>query len=101
MLKLTRRQIPDAVKERKDFVNSTGSMRGKTLADKHNLYRPDSQLNEKENARLVADLAIGIVYVIFSYDTPIAWVCADGYVYKVEQRFSYTTSCHSGMLYTL
>lgn len=42
-----------------------------------------------------------IVYVVWSYVTPIAWVTEDGTVYKVSQRFSVTTSQHQGKLYLL
>lgn len=35
-----------------------------------------------------------IVYIVRSYATPIAWVTADGTVYKVAQKFSVTTGRH-------
>lgn len=37
-----------------------------------------------------------IRYVVYSYNTPIAWVMADGEVYRVAQKFSVTTSKHQG-----
>lgn len=43
----------------------------------------------------------GIVYVVYSYATPIAWVRKDGVAHIVDQRFSVTTSKHQGKLYRL
>jgi len=42
-----------------------------------------------------------ITYVVWSYDTPIAWVLEDGSVIKVNHKWSVTTSKHQGMLYAL
>ena len=42
-----------------------------------------------------------IVYIVWSYATPIAWVTRDGEVYRVKGRFSPTTSKHQGTLYLL
>lgn len=42
-----------------------------------------------------------IVYTVWSYATPIAWVYDDGTVYIVKQKFSRTTSKHQGALYLL
>ena len=41
-----------------------------------------------------------IDYVVFSYNTPIAWHTPAGW-YKVKQKFSPTTSQHPGKLYLL
>ena len=60
----------------------------------------DGRLNDKERARLHAD-ANNIVYCVHSYATPIAWVTKDGTVYRVQQRFSTTTSKHQGLLWML
>lgn len=37
------------------------------------------------------------VYVVWSYTTPIAWVLPDGSAYRVERKFSVTTSRHQSM----
>lgn len=42
-----------------------------------------------------------VAYAVFSYQTPIAWVLADGTVVKVDHKWSVTTSRHQGMLYAL
>lgn len=34
-----------------------------------------------------------IVYVVFSYATPVAWVYADGRRYITNRKYSLTTSC--------
>jgi len=39
------------------------------------------------------------VFVVFSYATPIIWVFPDGKEYRVSQKFSVTTSKHSGLFY--
>lgn len=58
------------------------------------------RLNAEWSARYYADLD-RIVYSVYSYATPIAWVLDDGTVVKVGQKFSITTSGHQGMLYAL
>ena len=35
----------------------------------------------------------GILYTVYSYGTPIAWLTNAGW-YRVSERFSRTTSCH-------
>lgn len=55
------------------------------------------QLNDDERARLNRDRD-RIVYHVMSYATPIYWVLDDGTHYRVEQRFSVTTTRHAGFL---
>jgi len=90
---LNRRQMRDAISAREDCVNSTGSMRGHTgpvpLPRNH-------CLNDVELENYLSDYH-QITYVVFSYDTPIAWERTDGFKYRVQQRFSQTTSCHMGL----
>lgn len=62
--------------------------------------------NRKDVDRLAAD-EDRILYVVYSYDTPIAWVCHGSddpdrlpdpvTTYVVEQRFSTTTSRHQNL----
>lgn len=40
-------------------------------------------------------------YTVLSYDTPIAWTTADGYLFFPEVRYSVTTSAHQGQCYRL
>jgi hypothetical protein len=42
-----------------------------------------------------------IIYAVFSYATPIAWVTLDDRVHRVSQKFSVTTSKHQGKTYLL
>jgi len=42
-----------------------------------------------------------IVYQVYSYSTPIAWVLNDGTVVVPHVRYSATTSGHQGLLYAL
>lgn len=42
-----------------------------------------------------------IVYQVFSYSTPIAWVLHDGTAVVPQVRYSRTTTGHQGLLYAL
>lgn len=42
-----------------------------------------------------------MIYVVWSYNTPIAWVLEGGQVVKVDHKWSVTTTRHQGMLYAL
>lgn len=43
---------------------------------------------------------VEIDYIVFSYNTPIAWHTPAGW-HKVAQKFSATTSAHQGRLYLI
>ncbi|MEU6351116.1 hypothetical protein ABZ896_17550 [Streptomyces sp. NPDC047072] len=52
--------------------------------------------------RYRADADAGhIVYQVYSYSTPIAWVLDDGAVVVPQVRYSLTTTRHQGLLYAL
>jgi len=54
----------------------------------------------REECRAYYDAAhAGILYTIYSYNTPIAWLTNAGW-YRVSQRFSRTTSCHQRIVNT-
>ncbi len=91
--KTNRRQSREAINNREDFVNSTGSLRG--VRGKPSLPW-QHWLDDAEKARYTADFPL-LEYVVFSYDTPIAWMTEDGHLYRVAQKFSSTTSQHMGM----
>lgn len=61
-------------------------------ASKESALSGRGRLDSIETLKLqsVADM---IDYVVFSYDTPIAWHTSEGW-YVVEQKFSVTTSKH-------
>lgn len=99
MKTVNRGQVPEMIASRTPFKISTGNLRGEAMPE-GTRYIYAGWLNEAEAARLYADTR-RIRYVIFSYQTPIAWVLDDGSTYRVSQRFSMTTSHHQGRLYTL
>lgn len=93
-----RSKLIEALKERKNFKTS-GALRGER---RYSTITPMyGKLNKDERARLRADTDKGISYVVYSYETPIAWVTHDGEVYRVKQKFSVTTSKHMGAIYAL
>lgn len=104
-MKATRKTIPTLIEKRERFENGSGTLRGFPTARpqvKAILSNPENQLDHTEKSRMQIDAGRnydGIVYVIMSYDTPIAWETRSGEVYKVEQKFSQTTSQHMGLLY--
>lgn len=56
-------------------------------------------LNEVERTTLHADyLVSGIDYVIWSYQTPIAWHLPTGEWHVVDQKFSVSTSNHQSLV---
>lgn len=65
-------------------------------ASKDSARTSTGRLNAEESAKLIND-AQSIEYVVFSYDTPIAWHTAEGW-YIVEQKFSVTTSKHQNYI---
>ena len=100
--RLNRSQIPTAVAKRLEFSNSTGSLKAHKRTENYNPgTHLTGRLNPDERAKFLSDAQRGIDYLIVSYATPIAWVCSDGSVYRVSQKFSVTTSHHMGQIYTL
>lgn len=55
-------------------------------------YAGTGRLDPEEEARLAKDMG-SLDYMVYSYNTPIAWRTAEGW-YVVEQKFSVTTSKH-------
>lgn len=104
-MKATRKTIPTLIEGRAEFSNASGTVRAikpsrPDIADIYN--SDDNQLNEIEKSRMRIDAGTewgGIVYIILSYGTPIAWETRKGLVYKVQQTLTQTTSKHQGMLY--
>lgn len=93
--RVTLRGVGDAVAAREEF-DCNGTLGGVLTSWPHS-----GRLNEAERARLdeAAKLARelgGSLYVVYSYATPIAWGIGNADLYKVNQRFSVTTSRHWG-----
>jgi hypothetical protein len=61
-------------------------------ANKDSAQRGRGRLDDEETSKMLS-VADTIDYVVFSYDTPIAWHSEEGW-YVVEQKFSVTTSKH-------
>lgn len=94
-MKATRRTIPGLIAKREPFQNDSGTLR----AEKNPVTVRFTKLNDLEKSRLRIDADTqGIAYIVYSYDTPIAWETKSGWVYKVEQTFTQTTSKHQAML---
>ena len=90
-------KLKEALRTRQSF-NTYGALEGRTR--KEDECRSVGELNADERARHYADLK-DMSYVVYSYDTPIAWVLKNGTVHKVNQKFSRTTSRHQGKLYLM
>lgn len=106
-MKATRKTIPTLIQKRESFENGSGTMRGQKWPLRSEIQAllsrdTTSQLNEEEKTRLRIDFEQNVIqYIVLSYDTPIAWVTEDGWTYRVQQKFSQTTSKHQGLLYLL
>lgn len=87
--------VAEAIRDREPFKTY-----GALKATSQSVGRWDSgRLTGDDHDRFRADMAT-ITYVVWSYNTPIAWV-ANGVPYRVRQKFSMTTSHHQGKLYLL
>lgn len=94
-----RDNLRKALSEHLPFKTS-GALRGEQVNGIVYAASVKGQLNDAEDRQFFID-AHDIVYVVYSYDTPIAWVKRDGTVHIVDQKFSVTTSKHQGNLYLL
>lgn len=99
MQKLTTRgtATAEAIRDRQDF-DTHGALKGRnvrscTAWDAGRLTGPDL-------VRFNDDCS-HILYVVWSYATPIAWCTLSGRWHKVAQKFSSTTSKHQGNLYLI
>lgn len=95
-----REVLRKALSEHLPFKTS-GALRGEEWTQDMVTVFDLGWLNAEESNTFMIDHIAGITYVVYSYETPIAWVRADGHVHYVEQRFSPTTSKHQGMLYMM
>jgi len=96
MAKVSYREARELLAKRETFVGNSMSARY------HSTFCPDyGRLYSEEYARLRADFArsqeLGVpLYVVYSYNTPIAWALPNELAYVVEQKFSVTTSKGQG-----
>jgi hypothetical protein len=87
-MRITNRQIANAVANRQDFKANSAS--GQTYT-----YSPSTgRLSETESQKLLQAFneAGRPLYVVHSYATPIAWELPDGSLYATPEKFSVTTS---------
>ena len=94
-----------ALTEHKAFQTS-GALRGEewerdtvSLWDLGELPRGENGIDW--TSAFMMDHLAGIAYVVWSYQTPIAWVRKDGKITRPNVRYSRTTSKHQGTLYLL
>jgi hypothetical protein len=94
-------------KEARDFIAARAPFTANSLRGEVNygicLPAVIGRLNREEYDRLVTDADYAErmhrpLYVVYSYDTPIAWAVGDADGYMVSQRFSPTTSRHQGIV---
>ncbi len=86
MEKIKQSQVEEYIGNRLPFRTASASA-------SNNVYGiPKGQLNDEEYAPLLGLALEGrISYVVFSYETPVAWVL-DGKPHVTDQIFSHTTS---------
>ena len=90
-------KLRSALQECTPFTTS-GALRGDAWG-RNTVSRWDlGELNTTESNRFMLDHLTGIAFVVWSYETPIAWVLDNGAVYHVSQRFSVTTSRHQSLI---
>ena len=95
--------LMEALRKRESVVTS-GAFKATAYGDHKPYYHKGGDLLGVEKDAWMMDRS-SVTYVVWSYDTPIAWITrsADGseHVHRVSQRFSVTTSRHQGKLYVL
>lgn len=88
--------LTEALRNRQDFQTG-GALRGANRPLPHSIP-PLGELDEDNRRAFVQDATdCGIVYIVWSYETPIAWAYPyDGgiNVHHVSQKFSNTTTRH-------
>lgn len=81
-----------------EFTNNGGSFRGEKW---HHTYAPYAgRMDPQEYNELKVDAAGVITYVVWSYQTPVAWRRLDGSWHVTDANYSQTTKCHLGKLRT-
>lgn len=76
------------------FTNSTHSLHGAPFEGAQ--WYTVGMLSGDDRDQFAADVE-SIDYLVYSYDTPIAWHTPAGW-HLVSQKFSVTTSCHQGQV---
>ena len=95
-----RDNLRKALSERKSFTTG-GALKGEEWKRDVVRHWDLGELPEPWRSVFMLDHVDGIAYVVWSYETPIAWVKRDGKVIRPDVRYSRTTSKHQGTLYLL
>ena len=102
-MKATRETIPTLVRNREQFVNGSGTLRGmkNPLPTTVRRYVLMGGLDEDEAQTLQAHSDEGLTYLVVSFKMPIAWETESGIVHIVEQPLTQTSSRHRELVLTL
>lgn len=89
--------VPQMIRDRQPF-NTYGALSAEAV--KPGSHRGSGHLDSGHREKFFADSHL-IDYIVWSYATPIAWHKTDGTWFRVQQKFSVTTSKHQGKLYLI
>ncbi len=92
MAKLTNRQAREAIHATRAFTTNNGTVTGRHDLGGIGIMRNPAEIRELTEASEAGRLE----YVVYSYSTPIAWVI-DGTWRRTDERYSVTTSKHTGL----
>jgi len=87
-------------KDAEHYIATRQEFKASALSGKFEQYRPQTgRLNVWESDKLTESREGSEgMYVVYSYDTPIAWHTATLGWYVVSQKFSVTTSKHQNLI---
>lgn len=98
------RSILNNALSKHEAFSTNGAFKATQHGDHKPYYHGGGSLSGEERDAWMMDRT-SVTYVVWSYDTPIAWdtISADGstHTHTVQQKFSTTTSRHQGTLYLL
>jgi hypothetical protein len=88
------RDVPAKWQAREPFQTHNGTMTGENFVSSHGRLP-----GEWRKELFAAEQRNDVIYVVYSYATPIAWVLKDGTEVQPPVKYSVTTSKHQGKLY--
>lgn len=92
--RIPNRDVPAKWQSRAPFENTNRTLYSGTYAYTYGML-PQEWRDKLEEAQENGD----VTYIVFSFETPIAWVLKDGTEVKPPVKYSVTTSKHQGKLY--
>lgn len=100
MARVSNRDAVDHLRVRAEMTSHTGSLRATGLRTLSGIGGASAgRLPAAWAARFYADREAGIVYLVWSYGTPIGWVTSAGDYVIPDVRHSVTTSRHQSILH--